>query len=98
MNNKVNGMMFNTGNVMNNTTGNPPSNFSRLEKTYTEFCEGISKTDFANSPRRYIIENTLVKDLAESAKEHKMAEKEEFYTKKAQEIAQKLKEFGIEIQ
>lgn len=98
MNNKINGMMFNAGNVMNNASNNTPSNFSRLEKTYTEFCDGINKTDFANSPRRYIIENTLVKDLAKSAKENNLAEKEVFYAGKAQEIATKLKEFGIEIQ
>lgn len=97
MNNKINGTIFNAGNAMNNTSNNTSSNFSRLEKAYNDFCKDINKTDFANSPRRYMIENTLVKNLAISAKEHKLSIQEALYTKKAEEIANKLKEFGIEI-
>ncbi len=97
MNNKINRIISNTGKIMNNISSDLPSNFSRLEKAYKEFCANISKTDFANSPRRYMIENTFVKDLASSAKEHKLLQQEEFYSKKAAEIATKLKEFGIEI-
>lgn len=97
MNNKIYDINLKTNKVVNNMSNNIPFNFSQQEQTYKEYCTSISKTDFANSPRRYIIENTFVKDLLKSAKEYKLPSKEEYYLKKADEIATKLKEFGIEI-
>ncbi len=63
---------------------------------YHGFVKKISKTDFANSPRRYIMELEQLKVISEVSQKHGIAEESEKAQEEISKITEKLKnEFGI---
>ena len=94
---------FNNINFKNNInkeskTNNPNQGFKNLEFAYSKFNKSMETSDFKNSPRRYIVEHSLLKELIKSSKENNYQDKEAFYQSKFNEIVQKLDDFGIKIE
>jgi len=86
-------------NNMNNNKNNNdlPRDIVMLGKIYSDFALKMDKSDFANSPRRYIVELNYVKNLKEKSIGYKLSLEAEKWAKKEEEIRSKLKEFGIKI-
>lgn len=79
----------------NNETNNIDSKYQKMEDYYTDFIKKAERSDFANSPRRFVAELKIVEQLIEQAKTKNLTQKAEIYAAKKAEILAKLKEFGI---
>ena len=73
-----------------------PIEVATAKNLYKGFVEKMSKSDFANSPRRYIMELDYLKQIKTSATRYKLSSEVENAENKIIEITSKLKnEFGI---
>ncbi len=75
-----------------------PYELAQFLNLYKNFTEKMDKSDFANSPRRYIVELNIVKEIKEMALSNNITSEAERMAEKEQDINAKLKdEFGIVI-
>ena len=73
-----------------------PVEFKISNSIYESFINKISKTDFANTERRYIIELEQLKQLKNVAKKYNIQNETDKIQEKITKITEKLKnEFGI---
>ena len=77
------------------TNSKKPYELQQLEQIYVNFQSKAQKSDFCNSPRRYIIELEQVKQLKELSISYQLDDEVEKWAKKEEEIKLKLEEFGI---
>ncbi len=100
MNEYVN-KMSKKNNINPMSTGNDekgiPFELAKLLDIYEDFTDKMDKSDFTNSPRRYIVELNYVKNIKESAISSNIAAVAERMAQKEQDIRAKLNEFGIAI-
>ncbi len=91
-----------TNNINQKNTDNNekaiPFELAQFLNIYKKFTEKMDKSDFANSPRRYIVELNYVKKIKELALSKNITIEAERMAQKEQDINAKLKdEFGIVI-
>lgn len=68
----------------------------RAKKAYDDFVDKVNKSDFCNSPQRYIAELTFVRKLKDFYMKHQNLNLLQEITEREKEILEKLKnEFGI---
>ena len=87
-------------NIANNKTtdlNNFPKILLQTRELYDDFVFQMQKSDFYNSPRRYIIERSYIKQLVNLAEKYKISQESEKWNLKLSEIEQKLADFGIKI-
>lgn len=74
-----------------------PGMYKIAQTSYTKFQSQMDKSDFANSPRRYISELSYIKSLKDLAAKFKLQGEIEKLDARKKEIDDKLKEFGIKV-
>lgn len=97
MNQKIASNIFRNTRGMMNNSHNLPADFTTLKQLHKDFAEKMNKSDFANSPRRFITELSYIKILKELAKKYNLAEELKEINIQEAEIRKKLSEFGITI-
>ena len=92
----------NEQNISNDITGNIPQNknkspmFNLTYKNYKDFLKSMEKSDFSNSPTRYITEYRMLESLLKYAIQDKNEEEINSINQKLEEIKEKLlNDFGI---
>ena len=85
---------FKSGNNQKRMSNSP---YDNLKRSYYDYIEQTNKSDFANSPRRYVVELTFVKNLIANIPEDKKDIETERWKKREQEIHEKLLEWGIKM-
>ncbi len=93
----INGLSNNMIKKINKANENLPAALVKLEELYSDFIKQMEKSDFKNSPRRYIVELGYVKNLKKSSESFKLSSEIEKWTNKEKELCLKLDEFGIKI-
>ena len=88
---------FNHYNQQNNSGLSNNSPYDRLKRAYADYINQTNKSDFAKSPRRYVVELTFVKNLIANIPEDKKDIETERWKKREQEIHEKLLEWGIKM-
>lgn len=94
---RINRIQNNMNNNLNNQGGKMPLALAKLNELYSEFSQKMDKSDFCNSPRRYIAELGYVQNLKKTSESYNFSAEAEKWDKKEQEIRAKLAEFGIKI-
>lgn len=92
----INGLQNSMSKSMTNSN-NLPAIFLQMQKVYQDFVKQMEKSDFCNSPRRYIVELGYAKQLSNLADKYQIAAESEKWTSKISEIEQKLADFGVKI-
>jgi hypothetical protein len=76
-------------------------NLDKLKSTkniYNVFLEDMKNSDIANSPKRYIMELNILKEILKQAQACNLSEEIEKYSKKVNEINKKLEdEFKLKL-
>lgn len=93
----INGKSLNMNSSFNISNSDIPRSHILLKKLYSDFVLQMEKSDFCNSPRRYVSELEYVKNLINSSKNHNIDNEVVIWEQKKTEVVQKLKEFGITI-
>ncbi len=89
---KINLINLNSNQNLNTQTSNP---YDNLKKAYLDFVKQMSKSDFSNSPRRYIIELNLVQELKNLSSQNQ--EEQDIWIEKENKIRDSLLQWGVEI-
>jgi len=74
-----------------------PKQYKILKDLYGTFARKMDKSDFANSPQRYISELSYIRNLKNTAKELNIESEIQKMTEKEDIVCKKLSEFGISI-
>lgn len=90
---------LNSANRDNNMNNNEklPGMYKIAQASYVKFQSQMDKSDFANSPRRYISELSHIKSLKELATKFKLQGEIDKLNARKKEVDDKLKEFGIKV-
>lgn len=94
---RINGMQNGMNNKLNNQGEKLPLTLVKLQELYSDFSDKMEKSDFCNSPRRYIVELGYVQNLKRTSAAYKLTAQTEKWEKREQEIVSKLTEFGIKV-
>ncbi len=81
----------------NNITQQTNTAYQNSKRVYADYIKQTNNSDFANSPRRYIIELNFIKNLQKLALSEKNQTEYEKWNKRETEIKEKLNEWGIQI-
>ena len=85
---------FKSGNNQKRMSNSP---YDNLKRSYYDYIEQTNKSDFANSPRRYIVELSFIKNLKDLAQQNKNKDECEKWNKREMEIRDNLLQWGIKI-
>lgn len=96
MSDLINGLQ-NSMNKRMADSNNLPNVFLQMQKVYQNFVKQMEKSDFCNTPRRYIVELGYAKQLSNLADKYKIPVESEKWSSKIVEIEQKLADFGVKI-
>lgn len=95
MNNKItNNLVRTAGNQMNKKE-TLPYTYKMLKKSYDDFVRNMSKSDFSNSPRRYMSELMYVRTLKEAAKGNNLPQELKTMADKEESLLKKLADLGV---
>ena len=95
MNNKItNNLVRTTGNLMNKKEALPHA-YKILKNSYDDFVQSMNKSDFANSPRRYMSELTYVRTLKNFAQENNLLQELKTMADKEESLLKKLADLGV---
>ena len=75
-----------------------PTAYENTKAVYEGYVKKVAKTDFANSFTRYEIELNMLKSMKEMAEKANNKEELKYIEEKMSVVAEKLKEFGVEIE
>ena len=83
--------------ISKSETQNYQKQYANLIYGYNAFVENMNKSDFCNSPNRYITEHTLIRSIIKLCQEKGLEDNLGDWLLKQIEVTKKLKEFGIRL-